>query len=77
MENVKLEYDPGYVFLDVFSYNIDQTTKSKKCIFQRTLNYQSWSVSKDEKHVMIVHDSISVFRYSSLAKYTVVSLEQR
>ena len=48
-----------------------------RCIFQRTLNYQSWSVSRDEKHVMIVHDSISVFRYSSLAKYTVVSLEQR
>ena len=29
LENVKLEYDPGYVFLDVFSYSIDQTTKSK------------------------------------------------
>lgn len=33
LENVKLEYDPGYVFLDVFSYCIDQTTKRSKMYF--------------------------------------------
>ena len=46
-------------------------------VLQRTLNWQRWAVAGDERHVMIVHDSIPVFRHSALAKYTVVSLEQR
>lgn len=46
-------------------------------VLQRTLNWQRWVVAGDERHVMIVHDSIPVFRHSALAKYTVVSLEQR
>jgi len=43
----------------------------------RTLNYNKWTISGDEKHVMIIHDAITVFRYSSIAKYTVVSLEEK
>ena len=46
-------------------------------ILQRTLNYNKWTVSPDHKYIMIVHDAITVFRYSSLAKYTVVSVEER
>ena len=46
-------------------------------MLQRTLNWARWVVAGDGRHVMIVHDSIPVFRHSALAKYTVVSLEQR
>ena len=46
-------------------------------VLQRTLNWARWAVAGDGRHVMIVHDSIPVFRHSALAKYTVVSLEQR
>ena len=45
--------------------------------FQRTFHWQRWEVSEDEKNLLIVHDTITVFRYSTLALYTIVSLEDR
>ena len=65
--------DSMYDSCDSF-HNIDHKSK---LFFQRTLNHQSWAVAPGERHVMIAHDALSVFRHSSLAKYTVVSLEQR
>ena len=45
--------------------------------FQRTLNSNNFKISDDLKHIMIVHDSKRVFRYSAQSKYTIQSLENR
>ena len=45
--------------------------------FQRVFHWQRWELSEDGKFLLIVHDTIQIFRHSSLAKYTIVSLEDR
>ena len=45
--------------------------------FQRTFHWQKWEVSEDEKNLLITHDTLPVFRHSTLALYTVLSLEDR
>ena len=45
--------------------------------FQRVFHWQRWELSEDGKFLLIVHDTIQIFRHSSLAKYTIVSLKDR
>ena len=46
-------------------------------LFQRTLNSAQFTMSADLRHIMIVHDSRRVFRYSAISKYTIQSIENR
>ena len=46
-------------------------------LFQRTLNSNKFTMSSDLSHIMIVHDSRRVFRYSAISKYTIQSIENR
>ena len=46
-------------------------------LFQRTLNSNKFTMSADLRHIMIVHDSRRVFRYSAISKYTIQSIENR
>ena len=46
-------------------------------LFQRTLNSAQFTMSADQRHILIVHDSRRVFRYSAISKYTIQSLENK
>eukprot|EP00090_Calanus_glacialis_P007913 TRINITY_DN16308_c0_g1_i1.p1 TRINITY_DN16308_c0_g1~~TRINITY_DN16308_c0_g1_i1.p1 ORF type:complete len:847 (-),score=98.44 TRINITY_DN16308_c0_g1_i1:552-3092(-) len=70
-----------YINIDGGLSVFDARTKMTKELLDnatfRTLNSNNFKISDDLKHIMIVHDSKRVFRYSAQSKYTIQSLENR
>jgi len=69
-----MNYDGALCLFDVKSQAsieiLDNTTF-------RVFNSHKWVLSDDRKFLLIVHDSIQIYRHSSIAKYTIVSLTDR
>jgi len=70
-----------YINIDGGLSVFDAKTKNTKELLDnatfRTLNSNNFKISDDLKHIMIIHDTQRVFRYSSESKYTIQNLENR